>query len=197
MIKVNNPSDQPVKMNLSIFSWADSHDLSALEKTDDMIAVPPVFEIPPNGEQTVRIALRKALEIEQEKAYRILIGEVPSEVAPRQAVGINLTVNLPIFVRPEGAEALPVWTIEKGDDDKPKLVLANQGRSFLKIDKISLVGENQVATPIFERQGGYVLAGDNRTWPLNLDLAALKRSVTITTDSNIGPIEAVVLLPES
>ncbi|MGI9506671.1 MAG: fimbrial biogenesis chaperone, partial [Geminicoccaceae bacterium] len=112
-IKVKNPSDQAVEMTLRVFSWQDSLDLSALEKTSDVIAMPPIFEVPANGEQTVRIALREPLEIDREKAYRLLISEVPSEVIPSQAVSLNLTVNLPIFVRPESAEPLPAWTIEK------------------------------------------------------------------------------------
>ena len=196
-IKVMNPSDKQVEMTLRVYSWSDSHDLSALEETFDIIAMPPIFQVPPNSEQTVRIAVRKPLEIEREQAYRVLIGEVPSEVAPEQAIGLNLTVSLPIFVRPDGAEAVPVWTLAKRSAKESQLVLKNEGNSYLKITKISIAPESDAMAPLFESGGGYVLSGDSRTWLIDRDLSGLKDPIVVKAESNIGPIEAKIKFSDS
>ena len=196
-IKVKNTSDQAIEMSSRIFSWANSSDLSALEKTNDLIVVPPLFVIPPNSEQTVRVALRKPLELDRENAYRLLLGEVSSEVQQQQAVGVNLTVNLPIFVRPDGANAAPDWTIEGRGTEGLELVLENAGSSYLKLKEVSISSEGDKAAQIIRAAGGYVLAGDKRSWPLDRNFSALNGPFVVKADSNIGPIEAVIALPDS
>jgi fimbrial chaperone protein len=137
------------------------------------------------------------LNIEQEQTYRVLLGEVPSEINPNRGVGLNLTVNLPIFVRPDSAKAIPVWTIAEKTDQGPTLTLINEGDAHVKLTEIAIVSaDGNTATPL-PRSSSYVFAGEKRTWPLEIALAAIKGSVTVRAETNIGPIEKVVPLPDS
>lgn len=196
-IRVKNPSDQPVDMQMQIFGWSDSEDLEALTPTEDILAMPPIFTVEPGGEQTVRVALRHPIDGESERSYRVVIAEVSPEVGKPTGLGFSLAVSIPLFVHPDGAEAAPVWTIEKTDAEGHALVLANEGKAYLKVAQVTLGYDDAAAGAVFEAQGGYVLAGDRRSWPLDPDVSGLKGPFVLRAESNIGPIESVVTLPES
>jgi len=195
-IRIKNPSDKPVDMQMEVFDWSDSADLTALGATDDVMAMPPIFTVEPGGEQTVRLALRHPIDTKTERGYRVVIGEVPSEVSQETGLGFNLTVSLPLFVRPDGVQANPIWAIKEIEDNQLHLTLANEGGSYLKVGQVKLL-ENDVADEaIFETPGGYVLAGDSRSWLLDPNVAALKGAIVVKADSNIGAIETVIKLPD-
>jgi len=195
-IKVKNPSEEPIDMRLQLFSWEDSANLAALKPTDDLLAMPPIFQVEAGGEQVVRIVLRRPLDTKVERSYRIVIGEVPSEVKSEEGLGFNLSVSIPLFVGSEDGTAVAEWAIEN-DGDRPHLVLANGGNSYLKFGRITLIDDHADKEVLFELDGGYVLGGDRRSWPIAAEIAQLKGTITVKTESNIGPIETMISLPES
>lgn len=195
-IKVKNPSSEPIDMQLQLFSWEESVDLAALKPTNDLLAMPPIFRVEPGGEQVIRIALRRPLKADVERTYRIVIGEIPSEVNSEEGLGFNLSVSIPLFVRPRDAAAFAEWTIEN-NGDSPHLVLANEGNSYLKVGRITLADNQAGKAVLLELDGGYVFGGDSRSWPISSEFAQLKGPVTVKTESNIGLLEATISFPES
>ena len=96
-----------------------------------------------------------------------------------------------MFVTPEGALPQPTWSLER-DAGGAKLTLGNQGNAHVRVRSVALF-EDGGANPVFvSDEGGYVLAGRERSW--QLDLARLKAgaSLTVKAETNLGELEAPV-----
>ncbi|MEM8949745.1 MAG: fimbria/pilus periplasmic chaperone [Pseudomonadota bacterium] len=194
-IKIKNPSSEPIDMQAQFFSWQESADLTALKPTNDLLVMPPIFKVEPGGEQVVRVALRNPIETEIERSYRIVVSEVPSEVQSEDGLGFNLSVSIPLFVRPKGAAAVAEWAIEN-EDGQTHLVLANEGNSYLKFGQITLASDNADGEVLLQLDGGYVLGGDKRSWPMDTKLTNLNAPLSVKAVSNIGPLQTTISLTD-
>jgi fimbrial chaperone protein len=192
VVRLHNQSDVPTLVQVEALVWNETADLSQVPTTSEILAVPPVFEIAAGAEQLIRLALRKPLTSGTEQAYRLLITEVPRVVGDgSQGVSFALRLNLPVFVTPEGALPQPSWSLQR-DGGGAKLTLGNQGNAHVRVQSIALF-EDGGANPVFvSDEGGYVLAGRERSW--QLDLASLKAgaSLTVKAETNLGELEAPV-----
>jgi len=192
VVRLHNQSDVPTLVQVEALAWNEAADLSEIARTSEILAVPPVFEIAAGAEQLIRLALRRPLTSGTEQAYRLLITEVPRAVGDGlQGVSFALRLNLPVFVTPEGALPQPTWSLQR-DGGGAKLTLGNQGNAHVRVRSIALF-EDGGAQPVFvSDEGGYVLAGRERTW--QLDLARLKAgaSLTVKAETNLGELEAPV-----
>lgn len=192
VVRLHNQSDVPTLVQVEALAWNEAADLSEIARTSEILAVPPVFEIAAGAEQLIRLALRRPLTSGTEQAYRLLITEVPRAVGGGlQGVSFALRLNLPVFVTPEGALPQPTWSLRR-DGGAAKLTLGNQGNAHVRVRSIALF-EDGGAQPVFvSDEGGYVLAGRERSW--QLDLARLKAgaSLTVKAETNLGELEAPV-----
>jgi fimbrial chaperone protein len=192
VVRLHNQSDVPTLVQVEALVWNETADLSEVTTTSEILAVPPVFEIGAGAEQLIRLALRKPLTSGTEQAYRLLITEVPRAVGDgTPGVSFALRLNLPVFVTPEGALPQPSWSLQR-DGGGAKLTLGNQGNAHVRVQSIALF-EDGGANPVFvSDDGGYVLAGRERSW--QLDLASLKAgaSLTVKAETNLGELEAPV-----
>jgi fimbrial chaperone protein len=159
--------------------------------TGDILAVPPVFEIAAGAEQVIRLALRRPLTSGTEQAYRLLITEVPRAVGGDQGVAFALRLNLPVFVTPDGAAPAPAWSLER-DGGGAKLTLGNQGSAHVRVRSVALFQDGG-AEPVFvSDEGGYVLAGRERSWQLDLGRLKSGAPLTVRAETDRGEIEAPV-----
>lgn len=192
VVRLQNQSDVPTLVQVEALVWDDGADLSQVPTTSEILAVPPVFEIAAGAEQVIRLALRRPLTSGTEQAYRLLITEVPRVVGDgSQGVSFALRLNLPVFVTPPGALPQPAWSLER-DGGGAKLTLDNQGNAHVRVRSLALY-EDGGAQPVFvSDDGGYVLAGRERSW--QLDLARLKAgaSLTVKAETDLGELEAPV-----
>jgi fimbrial chaperone protein len=192
VVRLHNQSDVPSLVQVEALAWNETDDLSQVPRTGEILAVPPVFEIAAGGEQVIRLALRRPLTSETEQAYRLLITEVPRAVGDGlQGVAFALRLNLPVFVTPEGALPQPTWSLERGANEA-KLTLGNQGNAHVRVQSIALF-ENGGTQPVFvSDDGGYVLAGRERSWQLDLGRLKAGASLTVKAETNLGKLEAPV-----
>jgi fimbrial chaperone protein len=192
IVRLQNDSDAPTLVQVEALAWNDSDDPSDAARTDEILAVPPVFELAQGASQVIRLAVRRPVTTGTEAAYRLLITEVPRDVGDgAQGVSFALRLNLPVFVTPDGAAPAPAWSLERNGGDA-KLTLGNEGNAHVRVRSVQLFQEG-VPEPVFvSDDGGYVLAGAERSW--QLDLARLKAgaSLTVKAETNLGEIEAQV-----
>lgn len=190
VVHLVNEGDAGTLVQVETFAWEDDAEVEDMEPTRDLLAVPPVFEIGAQSSQLIRLAVRKPLELDREATYRLVITEVPREVG---AEGISFVVrlNLPVFVRPAGAQAVPIWSIER-DGAAARLTLGNQGSAHVRVRSLALF-EDGGAEPVFvSDDGGYVLAGRERSWQLDLGRLKAGASLTVKAETNLGELEAPV-----
>jgi fimbrial chaperone protein len=192
IVRLQNDSDTPTLVQVEALTWNESEDPSNVARTDEILAVPPVFELAPDASQVIRLAVRRPVTSGTEAAYRLLITEVPRDVGDAaQGVSFALRLNLPVFVTPDGAAPAPAWSLER-NGGAAKLTLGNQGNAHVRVRSVQLF-QDGVAEPVFASDdGGYVLAGAERSW--QLDLARLKdgASLTVKAETNLGELEALV-----
>jgi fimbrial chaperone protein len=110
VVHVRNGAVDSALVQVEAVAWGE--DIDTAPRADEIIAVPPVFELKGEAEQILRLALRKPLAGASEKAYRLLITEVPREVSTPNALTFAVRLNFPSSSRlrapcptPSGASA--------------------------------------------------------------------------------------------
>lgn len=194
---VSNPSEESAYIQVMAVEWRPLEEMQDAPVVTEILAVPPVFDLEAGGTQLIRLAARKPIDDGVERAYRLIVTEVPrlTGLVPN-TLAIATRMSLPIFITPPEAAAAPTWSFAEYDFDRPALVLTNVGSAHIDVKKISLqtAGDEK---PVFESEdGGHVLAGGHKNWPLDIELARLKGPVTVNAMTSVGPIEAVVSLPD-
>jgi fimbrial chaperone protein len=183
-VRLHNTGAGTTLVSVVAVEWAE--DVDAAPRTSDVLAVPPVFELGPGERQVIRLALRRPLDGAGERAWRLLITEVPQEVQPG-TVGFAMRFNLPVFATPPGAEAAPSWRVRAGAGGAAELVLLNGGRAHYRLGKFALAGGGPTAPLLESEQAGYVLAGESRVWPLGRPLAELPPALEVRLEREGGP----------
>lgn len=127
-VRLRNGRTRAVSFEVEAYSWTQANGQDVLTPTNDLIVAPGVFEIAAGREQTVRLGVRNGAT-ESERAYRILLRELPSQERSGVALGFSLEMSLPVFLTPAGAQANITSRIEDGH-----LVLTNAGGSYAQIN---------------------------------------------------------------
>jgi len=171
------------------FAWEDAVEVEGLAPTRDLLVVPPIFEVAAQSSQIIRLAMRKPLEQNREASYRLVITEVPREVGGDEGISFVVRLNLPVFVTPKGALPQPKWSLASSSG---KLTLGNQGNAHVRVQNIALYADGG-AEPVFTSdEGGYVLAGGERSWQLDLGRVKAGAALTVKAETNLGDLESVV-----
>jgi fimbrial chaperone protein len=193
VVHVRNGAVDPTLVQVQAVEWAE--DIDAAPAASEIIAVPPVFELKGSSEQVLRLALRRPLAGAKEKAYRLLITEVPREVSAPNALTFAVRLNLPIFVTPDGALPEPEWSVRRSPDGEAELVLDNRGGAHLRVDEIELRADG-ASTPVYSSDEiAYALAADAKIWALGQPFDGLPPELEVIAESNRGPLVAPVARP--
>jgi fimbrial chaperone protein len=197
-VNVNNTSSTDTFVQAMVVLWPSSEGPISYEPTQDVMVSPPIFDLPANASQTVRLALRKSLPEDSESTYRLVVTELAKTAGlVPNTLNVAVNMNMPVFVTPPSATAQPSWSLANTDFEGQYLVMTNQGNAHLNIKRIALLG-GQDREPLFESEnGGYVLAGEEKRWALKDALARLKGPIALKAETTNGPIEALVELPDS
>ncbi len=152
VITVHNDDAAPLLIQVSTLNWTQPEGKETYSATHDLLATPPIFSLPPNGEQIVRVALRREPDAARELDYRLLLAEVP-QPPERNFTGLRvaLQLSIPVFVASTvaGAAALN-WHATWREDGKLEVSAANAGQSHLQVSDFSLHiagSEQSVARP--------------------------------------------------
>ncbi len=101
-----NADDSPVVVQIRVVRWSQKGGAEQLEDTRELLATPPVLQIPANSQQIIRVALRREPDSAQELSYRVIFEEVP-QAAPKDFTGLRvaLRLSIPVFVAPAQGKA--------------------------------------------------------------------------------------------
>ena len=168
VLTLTNVDAAPVVVEMRVVKWSQQDGKDRLEDTRDLLATPPVLQIPAHGEQIVRVALRRAQDPELELSYRVIFQEVP-QAAPKNFTGLRIALRLsvPVFVAPAHGHAAPkiAWAAHWLADGDLELAATNSGTGHVQItDFDALVGDAK--TPLRAITSKYVLPGSRIVWDL-------------------------------
>ncbi|MCX7356598.1 MAG: fimbria/pilus periplasmic chaperone [Alphaproteobacteria bacterium] len=181
-IRLRNGRSRPVAFEVEAYAWSQVNGQDQLIPTTELIVAPGVFEVAANGDQIVRLGVRGASS-GGERAYRILLRELPSQEQSGIALGFTLEMSLPVFITPRGAQANVTTRAENG-----RLILTNTGTSFAQI---SLMQDAQQRVP----SPRYLLAGASADVEIPADASALQLIATTATGQHsertihVGPTD--------
>ncbi|NNM61603.1 MAG: molecular chaperone [Steroidobacteraceae bacterium] len=167
-LTLTNVDDAPVVIQMRLVRWSQENGADRLEDTRDLLAAPPVMQIPAHGEQIIRVALRRAPDPSRELSYRVIFQEVP-RAAPKNFMGLRIALRLsvPVFVAPAHgkAHARLAWSAQWLPGGKLRLSAANRGTGHIQVTDFALrFGASPLpATGISAK---YVLPGSTMSWTL-------------------------------
>lgn len=191
--QVENPSDQPVAVQISMLSR--EVDLDGKERNapaeDDFVVYPAQVLLKPKQVQTVRVQWVGTAKPKKELTYRILAEELPIDLTKEQPSGSAVSGHIKVVVRylgsvyivPKGARAnvmLDSTASEIGEDGTRKLVLVfhNRGTAHVLLSGLKLTFQaggktvNLGPDDLKGVAGANLLAGNKRRfvvpWPTEL-----------------------------
>ena len=195
VLSVTNAGAAEILVQVEGFDWLNGADLQSLTSTNELIFVPAVFEVAPGQSQVLRIALRKPSQTTSEETYRLVIREVPTGLVTGPGnVGFAVSVSLPVFVSPERVAPEPVWFMRERTEGRPELVLANRGTAHIRVHGLQIAAVGELEPLVSIAEAAYVLAGEERSWPLDLKASALDGPFTVKAETRLGTLEAPVAL---
>jgi fimbrial chaperone protein len=197
VVTLQNNGADAIMVQVQTFAWPRSVAIDDLEPTHDLIAVPPVFALEPKAKQIIRVALRSGdVPAAAERAYRLLITEVPGSVGAGAGMGVRfaLRLSLPVFVTPTGARAVPEWSVQRHPTGPAALQLANHGTAYLQVRRIALRAAGRPEPLQTIEETSYVLTGQVQSWPLS-EAVRGQGTLRLQAETNLGPIEATVVVP--
>lgn len=181
-LRLRNGRDRPTAFEIDTYLWTQENGRDVLTPTADVLAAPGVFEVRPGAEQVVRVGVVGGQSGGQERAYRIIIRELPRPTAQGAVLGFALEMSLPIFVTPRAASPMLNAHVETSGDTSV-LRLANVGAAHAQLAGLeSDAGENL-------RAPRYVLAGTSVDIPLPNRASTVRLA---TLDGASAPTERVI-----
>jgi fimbrial chaperone protein len=194
VITVHNNDSAPLLVQAATLSWTQPSGEESYADTRDILATPTVFTLPPDGDQIVRVALRRGVDMSRELSYRILLSEVP-QAAREGFTGLRvaLRLSLPIFIKPSAeARADVAWQAKRNADGALLVSASNKGTAHLQITDFELLFADQ-PEPTKVAVTRYVLPGSTVTWNARTPPAASHAtSARIRGFSSSGEFQADV-----
>ncbi len=191
-IVLQNLGERAIYGQVRVYAWEQRGGEDVLTPTDELVASPPIIEIAARTSQTIRLVRRGGASPGPERAYRLLIDEIPRNDELGNGVAIRLQYSVPVFVAPLDEAAAPAldWTVLRRDGAW-MLQLKNSGSLHAQVGAATLVDGAGKEVELGKGLLGYALAGRTRAWRLALAPAtALSGSVTIRADVNARPATA-------
>ena len=194
VLTVHNDDSTPLLIQVSTLAWTQPGGEESYTATHDLLATPPVFTLPPSGEQIVRVALRREPDASRELDYRLLLAEVPQPVDKNfTGLRVALRLSIPVFVKSAAqATAALRWRGVWQADGKLTVSASNDGQSHLQVSDFTLhfAGVEQTARGSVSR---YVLPGSTVSWKLDAPAGVPPdTAITIHGASDQGDFQAEV-----
>lgn len=165
-LKVRNTGSTATVIQLQAMRWTQLDDQDALAPAADLLATPPIFTLEPGASQVIRVGSRQPADANVERAYRLLLKEVPPPAKPGfVGLRIALKISLPVFAQPAAnASANIQWRAIASSGDHLLLIAHNTGNKHAHLTGLTVTSSGHSA-PLPDTNV-YVLAGATRTWRL-------------------------------
>lgn len=168
-LTVRNVGAEPTVIQLQVMSWSQRDGADKYAPTSDLLATPPIFTLPANGSQVVRVGFRRPPDGQGEHAYRMFLQEIPPPLKPDfKGLRVALRISLPVFVQPATSIAPQLhWQALPAGPGLVRIRVSNDGLAHAKLSRfrVSMDGDpNALSMP---QQPVYVLPGAAHEWVIH------------------------------
>lgn len=162
----NNDPEATSAVQAETMLWRQENGKDVYTESRGLIVSPPIFTLPPGGEQVVRIALRGKPDPATETLYRVYFQELPGAAQDaktlerRPALKFVLRLGIPVVVAPLSSktDSKAALRIEQTASGKQRLVIANGGNAHLRVTDLVL-SDATTGAEISKVTSFYVLPG--------------------------------------
>ena len=191
-VSLRNDGTTPINVQIRVFRWSQIDGKENLEPTEDVVASPPAVTLAPNGNYVARIVRVTKRPVGGEESYRVLIDQLPAPHQKRtSAVNLLVRYSIPVFFgASERRDPAVAWTVAVSGN-KVKVTARNDGDRRLRIASLNI--RNSKGKTVLFSKGlvGYVLGKSTVAWTAPAAGFAPDGSVSISAQSDTGPVEAV------
>jgi len=184
-ITVTNRGDAELRLELEVFSWDhDEAGVMDLGQTEDLLLFPPLVTLQPGERQQIRLGVETSVG-DTEKAYRLLVQEIPSQSrAEGGEVSLRTVVSIPVFLQ-TGHDETDVRVDAEAGARRVAAHVINSGSVHVSVDAVGFRGLDAEGRVTFEDSvpGWYVLAGRSHRFSLELTPAMCSAATTIEVDA--------------
>ncbi len=192
-LKLRNEGAGPLNAQIRVFRWSQVNGEEKLEPTDDVVASPPIANLAPKTDYTVRLVRLTKRPLVSGESYRLLVDELPEPTTQRnRAVTLVLRYSIPVFFYPrDAAEARLTWAVEQRGG-RAYVSVTNGGDRHVRVSTLKLSDGNGANASFGNGLTGYVLGRSTMRWlaPANTHRLATGNPVVISGQGDYGPIHA-------
>lgn len=178
---LSNTGTATLRAQVRVQQWSQAGGVEILAATNELVASPPILEIPAGQSQLVRIIRLANDPPARELSYRLLVDELPDETrAETSGLQLLLRYSIPVFVlpgtkvpamppgQPAPATDVSTLTARLQADNGGMLQVDNRGQQRVRISNLIYVDVDGSRIELVPGLLGYVLAGQQMQWPLPL-----------------------------
>ena len=182
VVTVENPSDQPVDLQMRAYDWAQADGRDRLTPAADLVVSPAIATVPPRGKQVFRLLLAGGGPADgRERAWRLRLNQLPREGAA--AVAVNLEFLLPVFQGPAGAAPRLTWSWTP----EGRIAVTNTGDRRARLSRLALA-DARAAIELEGAVSAYLLSGATRVFA---PARAPQPSARLIAVGDTGPLDAM------
>lgn len=183
-LNLRNMGDKETIGQVRVFAWRQENGEDILEPTEAVVASPPIVEIHPGTDYTIRIVRTAGEPVVGEESYRLVVDEVPDAAARRNGViTVAIRYVIPLFFDSlDAGQARLTWSLSSRGG-KTFLSARNDGDRREQLRDLSFGGRS-----IVRGLAGYVLGHSESSWELRTKTSS-NRSVKAVTEN--GPVSDV------
>jgi fimbrial chaperone protein len=169
LIQLTNNGTELARFQISAHAWHQSDGGEMILKpTSDLVFFPSIFDIAVGKSRRVRVASALSRG-PSERAYRLIIEELPQQAGARGVIRVLTQLNVPVFVQTKAAEAKPALatSLTLG---QLSVVLENRGSAYFKATTVRVIGRSKDGRVLLEQSlpAWYVLVGGRRIYTLTI-----------------------------
>ena len=205
-VSITNHGDEPLVMQAEAVVWTQTDQEDVYDKTAELVVNPPIFQVKPGNSQVLRIGLRSKPSADTEKAYRLILREVPSQIvaqpsatfppnAAGSAVRVLLQMRLPVYVAPLKVRQGMEWKVVRRADGEVAIEGFNTGNVRVVVSELRILAAkaSSAETPLVKHSTSTpVFPGRRRSWTLRPDATSLSGPAYVEVDTDRGAYRAPI-----
>lgn len=210
-LTLHNVGTTPLNAQVRVFAWSQTADKDELDRTDNIVASPPIVQVAPGADQIVRILRVAKGPVSGEETYRLLIDEIPNgQSADATGVRMQLRYSVPVFVGAplDGKPPALDFTLERAMPPAPAASAAsplspvlmlramNREATHAQLSKVKLTWRDGETTQLSPGLLGYALPHATRRW-IVAHPPADARDATLSAVVNGQPVTAHVRVEQA
>lgn len=160
-LRVINRASRTSRVQTEVLRWQQVDGVATYSATPELLVTPPIFEVPPQSEQVVRVGfLQVPPERLMEQAYRVFFREIPRPGQDERGVQLLLRIGIPVFLRPTLVHRQ--LQVHAENTATGALSLSNRGNVHVRIDAVQWLHGDKAGADL--RQLRYLFPGERQRW---------------------------------